>query len=421
MSTSSHTQSSSRPHWAGRWESRVDRGLARSLRRRGWAARVEPYTGYGLAVAAAEGTSAGTGEGTGEGTSDGTGDGAEGWVRVLARVMLAPVGPTDPTRQRGRHEPADPSALPEDSAPQPRRRRDRTRTPDPLLAVRGWRSFVTAQLPGARVTVVVGDVVHEVLTDRGGYVDVTLPAHLDAGWHDVQVIPEGGPAVAAPVRVMSTQPCTGLVSDIDDTVMVTMLPRPLTAIWNLLVLHEDARRPVPGMSRLYADLGALGTSMPVVYLSTNAWNVAPAIRRFLAHHRFPAGPLLLTDWGPTNTGWFRSGPEHKHRVLERLARELPHVRWVLVGDDGQHDPQIYRAFARAHPEEVRAVVIRELSPGQHVFAHGAPAPTDAARSDGGTVSGTDVPEVRGPDGEALARQLRAAGVIPARSTHRPAH
>lgn len=353
---------------------------------------MEPYTGYGLAA--------------------GAGEADAGWVRVLARVMLTPAG----LSRRGSRQPADiaadPTALPEDSAPQPRRRRDRTWTTDPLRAVRGWRSFVTAQLPGAQVEVVVGDVVHEVLTDRGGYIDVTLPAQLDAGWHDVRIVPGGGPPVDAPVRVLSRQPCTGLVSDVDDTVMVTMLPRPLTAIWNLLVLNEDARRPVPGMSRLYAELGALETAMPVVYLSTNAWNVAPAIRRFLAHHRFPAGPLLLTDWGPTNTGWFRSGPEHKHRVLERLAAELPHVRWVLVGDDGQRDPQIYRAFARAHPELVRAVVIRELSPGQHVFAHGAPAATDAARPDGGTVTGTNVPEVRGPDGLTLAHELRAAGVLP---------
>ena len=195
-------------------------------------------------------------------------------------------------------------------------------------------------------------------------------------------------------------------------VMSHEIRSPLTAIWNLLVLHEDARRPVPGMARLYEELSGLDPAMPVVYLSTNAWNVAPAIRRFLGHHRFPAGPLLLTDWGPTNTGWFRSGPEHKHRALERLAVELPHVRWILVGDDGQHDPQIYRTFARAHPEAVRAVVIRELSPGQHVFAHGAPAPVDAARAAGGTVTGTDVPEVRGPDGQTLARELRAAGVLP---------
>ena len=383
-------QSSSRPHRAGRWESRFDTGLARSLRRHGWSPRAEPYTGYGLA--------------------GGTGEGEVGWVRVLARVMLAPAGPN--LSGGSDRQPSDPTALPEDSAPQPRRRRDRVRTPDPLRAVRGWRSFVTAQLPGARVQVVVDGVVHEVLTDRGGYVDVTLPARLGAGWHDVEIVPGGGPAVTAPVRVLSTQPCTGLVSDVDDTVMVTMLPRPLTAVWNLLVLNEDARRPVPGMARLYDELGALEAAMPVVYLSTNAWNVAPAIRRFLAHHRFPAGSLLLTDWGPTNTGWFRSGPEHKHRALERLAVELPHVRWILVGDDGQHDPQIYRTFARAHPEAVRAVVIRELSPGQHVFAHGAPAAVDAARPDGGTVTGTDVPEVRGPDGRTLARELRAAGVLP---------
>ena len=92
---------------------------------------------------------------------------------------------------------------------------------------------------------------------------------------------------------------------------------------------------------------------PIFYLSTGAWNTAPTLTRFLARHGYPAGPLLLTDWGPTNTGWFRSGQEHKRAALHRLAREFPQIRWILVGDDGQHDPKIYGDFARDRPERSR--------------------------------------------------------------------
>ena len=45
---------------------------------------------------------------------------------------------------------------------------------------------------------------------------------------------------------------------------------------------------------------------------------------------------ILTDWGPTNTGWFRSGQQHKRSSLRRLARDFPHIQWLLIGDDGQH-------------------------------------------------------------------------------------
>ena len=381
------TDTSSRPHRASRWEDRFVRGVSRTLRGRGWQPRIEPYTGYGIAA-------------------DGDED---GWVRVLGRVMLSP------TSHQQAHAETDPTALQEDSAPEPRSRKARTtarRGPEPLRAVRGWRSFFTAQLPEAAVEIIVDGVTHSATSDRGGYVDAVVPARLTEGWHDVRVRPAGGgPAVRTPVRVLGAHETTGLVSDVDDTVMVTALPRPLTAIWNILVLHEDARKPVKGMSALYAEVDAAYPDIPVFYLSTNAWNVAPALRRFFAYHRYPAGPLFLTDWGPTNTGWFRSGREHKRRALERLAEEFPQVRWLLFGDDGQHDPMIYGEFADKHPEQVRAVAIRQLSPTEQVLAHGAPTPNVGSRTKDRTTTGA-VPVLGAPDGAGLSRALHAAGVLP---------
>lgn len=273
--------------------------------------------------------------------------------------------------------------------------------------VRGWRSFVTAQVPDAAVRVTIGDRVHEVTADRGGYVDVVLEADLPAGWHDV-VLTLQGQSVTAPVLVVGSEQCTALVSDIDDTVMVTALPRPLLAAWNSLVLHESARRVVPGMAGLYRRWEAAQPGAPTFYLSTGAWNAAPALRRFLQRNGYPAGPLLLTDWGPTNTGWFRSGREHKMQTLRRLMRELPQIRWVLVGDDGQHDPQIYADIAAEHPDRVELVAIRQLSPAEQVLAHGTPLPSE----DGDAARRAPVPlVVHGGDGNELALRLLDAGVL----------
>jgi phosphatidate phosphatase APP1 len=75
---------------------------------------------------------------------------------------------------------------------------------------------------------------------------------------------------------------------------------------------------------------------------------------------------------------------------------------VLVGDDGQHDPAIYAAFARRRPDRVRAIAIRELSLGQQLLAHGTPT---SRMSEPGAAQ-PPVPEVRAPDGAALAELLR---------------
>jgi len=62
-----------------------------------------------------------------------------------------------------------------------------------------------------------------------------------------------------------------------------------------------------------------------------------------------------TAWGPTNTGWFRSGQDHKRACLDRLAKDFPKIKWLLIGDDGQHDPKIYQDFAEARPKRVEAI------------------------------------------------------------------
>ena len=157
---------------------------------------------------------------------------------------------------------------------------------------------------------------------------------------------------------------------------------------------------------MYQRLIAQHPGAPVIFVSTGAWNTYSFLRRFLKRHGFPQGTMLLTDWGPTNTGWFRSGPEHKRRSLRELARDFPQIRWVLIGDDGQHDPMLYREFADLQPDKVRAIAIRQLTMAQQVLAHG----TTTVLGDPQHVQYQPdaVPEVRAPDGDALYPLLQQA-------------
>jgi phosphatidate phosphatase APP1 len=83
---------------------------------------------------------------------------------------------------------------------------------------------------------------------------------------------------------------------------------------------------------------------------------------FIALRRFPLGPLLLTDWGPSRSGLFRIGAqEHKLGLVRRMLAEHPQLGLVLVGDSGQADPEIYATLARAHPDRILAVYIRRTA------------------------------------------------------------
>ncbi|WP_052367250.1 App1 family protein [Paraoerskovia marina] len=338
-----HSPSTSRrPHLGARLEDRYHRVLSRLLRSRDWRPAVLPYTGYG---------SAGT-------TSQ------PGSVRVMARVLL-----TRPRREDGR----------------------------PAGERRGYRSFFSAPAPGERVDVQIAGRSVALHADRGGYLHATVDADLEPGRHEVTYRVATGECVTGDVVVVAPGERLGVVSDIDDTVLVTALPRPLVAAWNTFARHPSARHTVPGMAGLYRGIQAAHPDAPFVYLSTGAWNTAATLRRFLQTHGFPAGPLLLTDWGPTNTGWFRSGPEHKNAELDRLVQEFPDVRWLLIGDDGQHDPEIYARAARLYPDHVAGIAIRELTPGQQLLAHGTPT---ALRQ-------THAEVVSAPDGRGLAVKLAA--------------
>ena len=299
------------------------------------------------------------------------GYGGPGWARVLCRVVLT----------RG------------DDAPKQR-----------AAKVRGWRSFFSIPVTDVEVTISIGSVERRVRAARGGILDARIAVDLKTGWRKVRMRTDETEPVASKVFIVDPDAPFGIISDVDDTVMVTALPRPFLAAWNTFVLDEHARAPVPGMAVLYDRLTRANPGAPVIYLSTGAWNVAPTLNRFLARNLYPVGPLLLTDWGPTHDSWFRSGRDHKRSSLERMARDFPAMKWLLIGDDGQHDESIYGEFAAAHPDNVAAVAIRQLSPGEAVLAGG--------RSKAAELEATStVRWFSAPDGAGLWKQLVAAGLV----------
>ncbi len=355
----------SRPHLSARIEDAWNARRERLLRRYGWHNRVISHTGYG----------------------------SPDFVRIFARVLLR--RPQDEGRNDVARQDATYGGL-----------------RSPHVQRRGWRSFFTVPALRVPVEVRIDEQVFHARSDRSGHVDATFAGHgLPPGWHEVTISAQGSRPVQASVFITDPAVRWGLVSDIDDTVISTSLPRPLIAAWNTFIRHEAARRVVPGMAPLYRKLMDEHPGAPIVYVSTGAWNTSPTLNRFLKANGYPIGPMLLTDWGPTNTGWFRSGQQHKRQCLDRLARDFPRIKWLLVGDDGQHDPKIYADFAAARPKRVEAIAIRQLTPTEQVLSHGIPLSNEELSGKPPTVQrGPDGPPTfHAPDGYGLLRLLRTAG------------
>ena len=349
-----------------------------------------------------------------------------------------------------------------------------------LTQRRGWRQFFDAQVPFQPVLVTCGQAQKVVFTDGGGYVDIELEGHgLEPGWQVASIQPlnaedvqrmgvrEGdrlypssavdgdtaagesllrvgktkdgrvlgriraAKSVDIPLRVIGDDERYGVVSDIDDTIIVSMIPRLLTAAKHALMERVSDREAVPGMAgflrrvarfNLYPSgqekhterkesssvvHGRQANALPVMYLSTGPWNLVPGLREFLRRTDFPMGAFLMTDFGPSNTGWFRSGVEHKKRELRRLASTFPNIQWILVGDDGQHDPEIYAEFAREFPKNVALIAIRSLSQLEQLMAHGTLDPISVGELE---KIPDQIPRLYGEDGFRLGRA--AAALVP---------
>lgn len=233
---------------------------------------------------------------------------------------------------------------------------------------RTLRHFVTDELPGVPLRITVGTTSVETATDDEGYFRVRLdrgPEELASPWTvaTVELAGDyrgltGAHPTPAEVLVPAGEARFGVVSDIDDTILETGVQRIGHMLRRTFTGSALTREPFPGSPELYRDLAA-GVN-PVFYVSSSPWNLHSFLVAFLAHRGFPMGPVLLRDLLGT-----AAGREQKHGRIQEVLDLHPQLPFVLIGDSGEKDPQIYADIVGANPGRILAVYIREvrLDPG----------------------------------------------------------
>lgn len=297
---------------------RVSTAIARRL---DWFPRVDPYVGYGTEV----------------------------YSRLICRTVFAPRRSKPGTLMRG------------------------IRT---MLAIPAARVQVRISIDGTPLeTVQIGDSEQYdrfdpmrglgseyAMSDESGYLDLVAEHQLKPGIHHVTYKVKNRSAVSSNLFIIPSSAKVGIISDVDDTVMVTQVPTLWKAAYNLLFLNPRKRSSVPGMSALFTKLQDMFPDAPFFYLSTSPWNVEGSIRHVISYHGFPEGPLLLRDLDPRPKTFVPTGPQHKLEFAEQLMADFPDMKFILIGDDGQKDPTTYATIAKRYPGRVLAIGIRQLSP-----------------------------------------------------------
>jgi phosphatidate phosphatase APP1 len=209
-------------------------------------------------------------------------------------------------------------------------------------------------------------------TDRDGYFRVHLePAQRpprDRCWHPMQLTLTDRPNVAASGEVfVPPRGCRMVViSDIDDTIIETGVANKALMLWRLFMQGADGRVAFPGVAALLRALhhGASGRDLnPMLYVSRGPWSIYEVLDTFFNLHRIPIGPLLfLREWGLTfESPLPRRGKDHKLELIRNMLALYQELPFVLIGDSGQRDPEIYAQVVREHPGRVLAIYIRNVS------------------------------------------------------------
>lgn len=166
-----------------------------------------------------------------------------------------------------------------------------------------------------------------------------------------------------------------VVSDIDDTIKLTRVPAGKKAVLRNTFLKKF--EPTPGMRERYLGIvEGEGDAADVSfhYVSGSPWQMYGVLARFLFEEaQFPVGTvhmkplrLNLVERGSIGNllafavGGDLATLDQKVRQITDLMIHLPRRRFILIGDSGERDPEVYRAIRELFPDQVREIQIRDV-------------------------------------------------------------
>lgn len=242
--------------------------------------------------------------------------------------------------------------------------------------INSYRRLNSIEIPGAKLKVRFSNTEQEFLSDEDGYFELAIPLSTplpqEELWHHplIELI-ESPIKVAHPVTARAevmTPPSTakfGIISDIDDTVLTTNAQSLVKSAYMTFLNNAYTRLPFEGVAAFYQALqkGVSGSEEnPVFYVSSSPWNLYDLLVKFMELNKLPKGPLFLKDYGFTNDKLFtESHGLHKPKQIRNILNAYPGLNFILIGDSGQHDPEIYAEIIREFPGRILACYIRDVS------------------------------------------------------------
>ena len=249
------------------------------------------------------------------------------------------------------------------------------------LILNTWKRFETDEIKNVGINIKLPNgKILKGKTDRDGYYKVEANlAELsklanDEGWlsfelsyNDVNVkrTIQNDNRFPGEILIPSTKAQFGVASDIDDTILHTGVVSTLKwkVIYNSVFKHAKNRIPLEGAADFYHKLhrGQSGKNAnPIFYVSHSPWNLYRYLELFLRQHNFPKGPILLRNFSNLLRKKSQDEKPQKQKEILNLLNTYPSLPFILIGDSGEHDPDIYMEIAEEYPDRILAIYLRSV-------------------------------------------------------------
>jgi phosphatidate phosphatase APP1 len=158
----------------------------------------------------------------------------------------------------------------------------------------------------------------------------------------------------------------GVISDIDDTILISYSSRLLKRLRVLFTRQPHSRKTFADIVHYFTLLSVSHTTPdlpnPFFYVSSSEWNLYDDLTEFFSHNHLPEGVLLLNKIKRLQELGASGQTQHHNKLvrIERIMRMFPKQRFVLYGDNSQQDPAIYVSIAKQFPQNVVAIYIRSV-------------------------------------------------------------
>jgi len=169
---------------------------------------------------------------------------------------------------------------------------------------------------------------------------------------------ESSLSVTEPVKLIENTGVS-LISDIDDTIKRSSISMGAREIFRNTFIRDLGDLTVEGVKEWYNSLHDMQVS--IHYCSNSPWQLFPVIASYFHLAGLPPGSIHLKQYSGMLQGIFEPVAERKKGTLERILRDFPERKFLLVGDSGEADLEVYTELAVANPGRILAVFIRDVT------------------------------------------------------------